>query len=96
MKEVHDRNIFTMERTQRFEAVRPYLRHDVIVIARATRTTKVGDAESYPGYVENVAWGLLDSSADMIVLRLTGPKGSGMPMVAIELSKIVDIKEVGS
>ena len=95
MRQVHERNIFTLERTERFEAVRPYLRRDVIVVARATRTTKVADAESYPGHIEQVAWGLLDSSDDTIVLRLTGPAGAGMPMVAIALSKIIDIKEIG-
>jgi hypothetical protein len=87
--------IFRMDREERFETVRRYLRHNVIVTARPDRRAPTADAKAYPGWVEAVAWGLFeDNSRDVIVLVLTGPPGEGMPMVAIELSKIVSIKEI--
>jgi hypothetical protein len=85
--------IFRMEREERFQAVRPYLRRDVIVTARPARTTPTGEAEHFPGRVEAVAWSLLDGD-DVLVLLLTGPEGQGMPLVSIELSKIIGIKEL--
>ena len=85
--------IFRMGREERFQFVRPYLRRFILVTARADRTTPTAEAEHFAGYVENVAWGLLDG-ADVKVLLLTGPQGQGMPMVSLELSKIIAIKEL--
>jgi len=84
--------IFRMERRERFQAVRSYLRRDVIVTARPSRTIPTPEAGNYRGRVEAVAWGLL-GDADVAVLVLAGPQGQGMPVAAIELSKIVDIRE---
>ena len=87
--------IFRMKRAERFKTARTYLRRHVVVTARPSRTMPAGEAETHSGHVEQVAWGLLDG-ADVMVLLLTGPQGQGMPMVSLELSKIIAIKEIGT
>lgn len=83
-----DRTICRMVREDRFMTVRPYLHRDVIVRAEQNRTPS--KAESYAGRVIAVAWGV-EGGNDTLVLAPTTPRHVGLPVLSIELTRILSI-----
>jgi hypothetical protein len=81
-----DKTICRRERGDRFRVARAFLHQNVIVTASQTRSPC--DAETYPGLVEAVAWGV-EGGNDVLILTLTGPRGAGMPQISIDLTKIM-------